>query len=343
MYLKLFKELGLNVTFLGADFKNPEPYTTILQKEGINVLYGDFYRNNITNWFKINLKNFQYVYLQRPEIAQDYLDIIRNYSSGKIFYFGHDLHHIRLLREFNITHNNKAKQQSEIMKKIEFEIFSKVDVIHVVGNYEQKILKEQFNEKPIRNIPIFIYGQNLINIEKDFSKRKDLIFVGGFSHLPNVDAINWFHEYVFPKIIETFPDIVLHIAGSNIPIKIRNLQSKNIIIEGYLTEKNLSSLYEKCRISIAPIRFGAGVKGKIIEAAFNQIPMVTTTIGAEGLDHSMEVFLIEDDAEKMAKSICELYINFSKLKKMSDSGAIFIEKYFSMKKAKEEIMKDLNC
>jgi hypothetical protein len=130
------------------------------------------------------------------------------------------------------------------------EIFSKVDVIHVVGNYEYQILKAKFNKKIIRNIPLYIYDKLLSNVEKDFSKRKDLIFVGGFSHLPNKDAVLWFAKYVYPKIVDRFQDMVWHIVGSNIPDKIKKLKSKNIKIEGFLSDESLYLLYQKCRIAI---------------------------------------------------------------------------------------------
>ena len=92
---------------------------------------------------------------------------------------------------------------------------------------------------------------------------------------------------------------------------------------------------------VIPLRFGGDVKGNIIEAAYNQIPIVTTSIGGEGLDNSLGTFIIEDDPEKMSKLISKLYINYSKLKEMSDLGKKFIEIYFSITKAKEEILKDM--
>ena len=342
MYLNLFKEIGLQVTFLPNDFQKVEPYTTTLQQKGIEVLYGDWYKKNIENWLKINLKYFKFVYLQRPEIGIKYIDLIRQYSSNKIFYFTHDLHYIRLLREYNITHDEEKLKQSKFYEKIEMDIFSKVDIIHVVGNYEYQILKEKFYKKIIRNIPIYFYDNQLVNVEKDFSKRKDLIFVGEFYHTPNKDAVLWFSKYIYPKIVDRFQDIIWHIVGSHIPDEIMKLESKNIKIQGFLSDADLHSLYQKCRISIIPLRFGAGVKGKIVEAAYNQIPIVTTSIGGEGLNNSLGAFIIEDDAEKMSEIIIKLYVDYFKLKKMSDSGKKFIETYFSINRAKEIIKKDIN-
>ena len=103
----------------------------------------------------------------------------------------------------------------------------------------------------------------------------------------------------------------------------------------------MENLYQKSRISIAPLRFGAGIKGKIIEAIYNQIPIVTTSIGGEGLDKSTKAFIIEDGAEKMSEIIIDLYSNFTKLKEMSDSCENFIQNYFSKEVAKGLIMKDI--
>ena len=179
------------------------------------------------------------------------------------------------------------------------------------------------------------------NIEKDFSKRKNIIFVGGFSHAPNLDAVLWFANNVFSKILEIFPDIVWVIVGNDAPYSIKKLKSNNIKILNGLSENDLENLYQKSRISIAPLRFGAGIKGKIIEAIYNQIPIVTTSIGGEGLDKSTKAFIIEDDAKRMSDVIIELYTNFTKLKEMSDSCESFIRKYFSKENAKKILMKDI--
>ena len=249
---------------------------------------------------------------------------------------------MRFYREYKITHDVQKFKLSKYFEKIEEDIFSKVDIIHVVGSFEQNYLREKYQNKTIRNIPLFFYTNQLLNIEKDFSKRKDIIFVGSSSHSPNKDAVLWFYEKVFPKIIKTFPDIILNIIGFYEKDIKRKLESKNLKIHEYLSDEKLHDFYQKCRIAIAPLRFGAGIKGKVVEAAYNQIPMITTSIGAEGLDNTSNAFIIEDDPDKMSDVICCLYTNYTKLKIMSDSGKLFIENSFSKNKAKKIIMKDIN-
>ena len=341
MYLKIFQKIGLLVTFIGDDFKKIEPYTSFLQQSGIEVLYGDIYLSNINKWLIENLKNFDFVFLQRPNIAVKYIDLIKKNFTGKIFYFAHELHYIRMYREYKITQNNITLIESEFWKNIETDIFSKSDVGYVVGSYEQKILQDKFKDKPIRNIPIYIYEKLFTNIYKDFSKRKDLIFVGSFSHSPNKDGILWFTKEIYPYVLTKYSKMILHIIGSNMPIEIKNLVSENIKVYDSLSDEDLKSLYQKCRIAIAPLRFGAGVKGKIIEAAYYQIPIITTSIGIEGLDKSLGEILVEDSPLKMEQLICSIYVNYEKLKKISNLEELFIKKYFTFEKAKEIIQKDI--
>ena len=285
--------------------------------------------------------HFKYVYLERPDIANNYIDIIKKYFNGKIIYFPHDIHQIRLYREYIIKHNNKIFEKYKQIQIIEDKIFSNVDIIHIVGKYEFNFLKKKYQNKTIRIIPLFFYQKILTNIEKDFSKRKDLIFVGSFSHTPNLDAFLWFSTDIYPKIVEKYPDIILHIVGYNVPHELKKLESKNIKFEGFLSDENLQLLYQNCRIAIAPLRFGAGVKGKILEAIYNQIPIVTTSIGAEGIENPSNTFIIEDNPQKISHIICELYENYSKLKEISDSCKIFIQKYYSKAKAIDIIKKDI--
>jgi GT2 family glycosyltransferase len=333
-YINIFKELGFQVTFLPNDLRKREPYCTILQQNGIEVLYGKMNKdNNLGNWFKDNLKYFKYFYLQRPSASKKYINLIKNYSSNKIIYFAHDLHHIRLMRQYNVTHDRNKYLESQYIKNVELEIFSKVNIIYVVGGFEYKILKEKIQNKIVRNIPLYIYENQYENLEKDFSKREGLIFVGGM-HDTNIDAVIWFSKEVYPLILNKFPDMIWYIVTNKV-YHIKNLESKSIKMLYKLSDKDLHLMYQKSRIAIAPLRFGAGVKGKVVEAAYNQIPMVTTSIGAEGLDKSIGSFVIADNSKKMAEIICELYLDFPKLKKMSDSGKLLIYKYFSKKLAKE--------
>lgn len=341
MYLLLFVKMGFKVTFIGDNFYKHEPYTTDLNQHGVEVLYGNYYFNNWKEWLEYNLHYFDYVYLQRPHISVKYIDLVKKYSHAKVFYFAHDLHHIREYREYMLTHDEEKLKSSECWKKIEYELFEKADVGHVVGSYEQEIMQKAFPEKPVRNIPLYIYEDVLTDINKNFNERHDLLYVGGFGHPPNIDAVLWFGYKVFPGILKKYPDMKWHVVGGKVPEAIQNMANENIIIEGFLPDEELHKLYRECRIAIVPLRVGAGVKGKVVEAAYFQIPLITTTIGAEGLDTAIGNMEVVDDAENMAITVSNLYEDYNRLQYMSDAGKIFIEKYFTLDEAVRVIRQDL--
>ena len=341
MYLLMFVKMGFKVTFIGDNFFKHEPYTTDLNQHGIEVLYGNYYFENWQEWLKENLHYFDYVYLQRPHISIKYIDLVKEYSHAKVLYFAHDLHHVREYREYLLSKDEEKLKSSEHWKKIEYELFEKADVGHVVGSYEQGVMQKAFPNKPIRNIPLYIYEDVLNDINKNFKERKDLIYVGGFGHPPNIDAVLWFGKEVFPKVLEKYPDMVWHVVGGKVPIEIQEMASKNIIIEGFLSDEDLHALYRTCRMAVVPLRVGAGVKGKVVEAAYYQIPLVTTTIGAEGLSCEEGNMVVEDDADKMAELICDMYEDYDRLKQMSDAGIEFIQKYFTQAEAERVLLLDV--
>lgn len=341
MYLKLFVKMGLQVTFIGDNFYKHEPYTTELNQMGIEVLYGNFYFNNWQQWLKDNSHYFDYIYLQRPHIAVKYIDLVRQHSGAKIFYFAHDLHHIREYREYEMTKDPAKLASSEHWKEIEYDLFGKADVGHVVGSYEQEIMQKVFPNKSIRNIPLYIYDEILTDINKNFAERSDILYVGGFGHPPNVDAVLWFAREVFPDVLRKYPDMVWHVVGGKVPKEVAELASDNIIIEGFVSDEVLEKLYRSCRMAVVPLRFGAGVKGKVVEAAYFQIPLVTTSIGAEGLPMEDQSMAVEDDGIKMAELICRLYEDYDKLKLMSDNGRKFIENSFMFSEAERVIKLDI--
>ena len=341
MYLKLFVKMGFKVTFIGDNFYKHEPYTTELNQMGIEVLYGNYYCNNWKNWLKENAHYFDYIYLQRPHISIKYIDLAKKYSNAKIIYFAHDLHHIREQREYEITKNPEKLVSSQKWKKIEYELFEKADVGHVVGSYEQEIMSKAFPNKPIRNIPLYIYDNQFVNNNLSFENRKDLMYIGGFGHNPNVDAVLWFAKEVMPYIIRVYPDIKWHVIGGKAPKEILDLASPNIILEGFVSDEELEYFYRTCKIAVVPLRYGAGVKGKVVEAQYYQIPLVTTSIGAEGLSTKEASMIVEDDPKVMAEKICELYQDETQLLKLTENSKVFINKYFTLEEAKHVISLDI--
>ncbi|MFV0465967.1 MAG: glycosyltransferase [Lachnospiraceae bacterium] len=340
-YLKLFIAKGYNVKFIGDNFFKHEPYTTTLQQMGIEVLYGNYYYANWKDWIKRNGKYFDYVFLSRPHISIKYIDILREYTKAKIIYFGHDLHYLRELREYELNGNKQALKDSKEWKKTEFELMRKSDMTYYLSNVElDEIAKEDPNINT-RRVPINIY-EDIPEVIYDPDRRQDIIFVGGFGHPPNIDAVKWLGEEIMPKVWEVNPDIVLHIVGSKPPQEVKDFASERFIVHGFVSDEDLETMYKNIKAAIVPLRYGAGIKGKIIEAMMRGIPMITTSVGIEGIEGAQNIVYVQDEAEKIAKSTIELYNSKDILKNMSRDEVGYINDNYSVKAATDTLENDFD-
>lgn len=341
-YLKLFVSMGFHVIFIGDNFFKHEPYTSNLQELGIEVLYGDYYAKNINKWIKDNGKYIDYVYLNRPHISIKYMETFKKFTSAKIIYFGHDLHFLREMRNYELTGNTNLIKSSEEWKKTEFSLFNDADVIHVVGSYEQSLLQNEFPNKPVRNIPLFPYEHSYNYAKKieGFDTRKDLLFVGGFNHAPNYDGIVWFLDEIFDSIKRYIPNVKLYIVGSNPPDDLKARSAEDVIVTGFVSDEELERYYNQSKLVIVPLRYGAGVKGKVVEAIYYQVPVITTSIGSEGLEESELVMTVANDAQEFAHSVIQLYQDETMWKAHFQASVQYIEKYFTREAASKILALD---
>jgi glycosyltransferase involved in cell wall biosynthesis len=136
--------------------------------------------------------------------------------------------------------------------------------------------------------------------------RSGLLFVGGFEHLPNIDAAIWMAEEIMPRVRRELGDVTLRIAGGSAPDRVLALDGDDIEVLGWV--KDLDPLIDATRVMVAPLRYGAGMKGKVTQSLAAGLPVVTTAIGAEGLGaRDGEQLLVADDADGFADAVCRLY------------------------------------
>ncbi len=328
-YLKLLVSAGCNVKFLGDNFFKHEPYTAALESLGIEVLHGPHYEKNWQQWLTETPGYVDVVYLMRPHIAERYIDFINAMSPRpRTIYFGHDLHYLRLERQLALEYSEPVEQEAKRWRRTEYALFDKFDVIYYPSNVEVAEISGVRPDINVKAIPLYAYDQ-FEQGDIEFTDRRGLLFVGGFNHPPNADGLRWFIDDVFGTLRQSLPDLVLHVVGSNMPEEIQVLASETIQIHGFLSDDELSALYTSVRISIVPLRFGAGVKGKVLEALSLGVPVVTTGIGAEGIPGAEECLSIADDAEAMAAMILDVYGDEAQLQTLSLSGRETIKTCFS--------------
>lgn len=346
-YLLEFIELGFHVTFVPDNFYAIQPYTSQLESFGIEVLYGvSIAHQGFEEWYVNNIKYIDIIYLLRPHITTKHIGTIKKHNKhAKIIYNGVDFHYLRLEREYELKLDEQILIEAKKYKNIEFEIFNTVDMVVTISEHEKDVFEIEFPNKNISVIPTYIYNKSFpLSKNSSFKNRKDILFVGGFTHSPNKDGILWFVYNEWQKIKSKNPDIQLNIVGSNAPEEILKLEKDlQINILGFISDDELNKLYDSTRIVIAPLTYGAGVKGKVIESIAQGIPIVTTEIASEGIlcKTNTDTYIVKNATSKssFAEQVLELYSNEREWLSMREQQIKYSNSHFSQYAAKNIIKK----
>lgn len=340
-YLKMFLGKGYVVKFLGDNFLHDEPYSTTLQQMGIEILYGADYQAGIWDWLKKHGGDISVAYLNRPHIASKYVDYIQEHTNIKVIYYGHDLHFLREGREYALTGDAERRQAAEYWKSVELSLMQKAAVSYYPSEIEKHAIEAIDDTVRVKAITAYVYEEFKEQLNEDFAQRKGLLFVGGFAHPPNADAVLWFAEEIWPQIRAELP-VNFYIVGSKVTEEIQALEREGsgIIVKGFVSDEELEALYQQCRVVVVPLRYGAGVKGKVVEAIYNGAPIVTTSIGAEGIPGVEDVLVVADEAEDFAGAVVRLYRDEAACRELSLRTQEHIRKFFSVDAAWQVIAED---
>lgn len=335
-FCQLFVKMGLNIKFCPFFGEKEEPYYSILSDMGIEVIE----KNNIKDWIVNNNDRLDYLFISRPQIAENFL-IKKIISSGvKVLYYGHDLHHLRMLREQEITQNYDNDQEIKNMKQIEELTIKYVNWAYYPSVTEEHYIKKEFGSSNVSTVPPYLYDVSTMADHNTFEESKNIMFVGS-THGPNKDGLIWFIDKIFPIVLKKIPDIVLNIVGGSPSNEIKKRAGDHIKLLGYLSEEELNQLYISSKISIAPLRYGAGIKGKVVDAIYHSTPVVTTDIGAEGLDLSYGCISVGNKENELAELITDLYTKKEIWNKNVRNCKNFILDGYSFEKAKDIFSKQI--
>ena len=335
MYLRLFQKKGFLVKFWPINDYPTQPYTHELQQLGIHVIYRQG-KKKISNWVMKNAKDIDYAFINYPNVANEVIDMI-NLAGIRVRYYGHDLHYLRLKREYELNGNNIVLHESNVIHTMEKNAIEKSEYAYYPSDNEVKEVRKEFHKNNVRRLIPYLYD-SCDTSDYHPTNRSGMMFIGG-THSPNEDAVKWFLEKVYPKVCERM-SIPFYIVGANRIEQKRMNDNWNVICTGYLTEQELIDMYHKIRMVVIPLRYGAGVKGKLVDALYHGVPVITTDIGAEGVDEEGRVVSITNNEELFAEEICRLYIDEKKLENMSTGGKELVKMQFSFDAAWKRICND---
>ena len=299
--LRILVDLGCRVTFLPDNLALAEPYVTDLQQRGVEVLYGPM---SPLAFVTRHAAEFDTVLLCRAPIAAKYVHAVTQATPRPYLVFDTvDLHHLREERQATLDADPLLASQAEATRAIELGVARASDLVWVTSTHEAEILRVRAPGVAVSIVP------TIHEIRTDvppFRARRDLLFIGGFRHPPNEDAIVYFIEAIMPLVREGLPGVRLLVVGADLPARLAAHATADIIMVGHVRE--VAPLFDASRVSVAPLRYGAGVKGKIGQSLAWGLPVVTTPIGAEGMDlcHG-EHLMIGSTPEAFAKGVIDVY------------------------------------
>ena len=228
------------------------------------------------------IPKLDFVWLHRPEVFSDYVDFFRdNAPHAKIIYDMVDIHYLRMERGLQIKYDKNRAKEAVHFKYIETELCKKADKIAVISEQEKEFMKAFVDENKLFTISNVHNLKVKLEEMPPFEKRNGIFFIGSFFHDPNVDAVEILYHQIMPLVWRELPHLKVTIIGPEAPEALLKMNSDQFEVVGYV--ENIIPYYEKCFASISPLRFGAGVKGKIGQALEYALPVVTTEIGAEGM------------------------------------------------------------
>lgn len=324
--LQILKDLNFKSTFIPNNFKQAGEYTTYLQKLGVECCYSP-YVNSVEEHLINTGDAYDVIFIFRAGMFEKYGTLLHKYCpSAKIIFHTVDLHYLRLLRQAAAEQNDQVLARAQATKHIELEAINIADQSIIVSEKEYELLRNEIANPRLSVISLPMEMNP--GSGKPFDERKDILFIGGFIHQPNIDAVTYFVRDVFPLVQKRIPEIKFHIVGSDPPEVICALANENINVAGHV--KDLNPYLHSCRLSVAPLRYGAGVKGKIVTSLASGLPCVGTNIAMEGMGLiDKESCLIADKAEEMAEMIYLLYSNEPLWQKLSDNGYRAVREHFS--------------
>src|SRR5205814_7565452 len=331
--LKILHRLGHRVTFLPDNLADMPPYSCELQKRGIQVVHHPYVKR-VRDYLISHGLMFDVVVLSRCDVARKHIAAVRLHApQSRIIFDTVDLHFIRETGEARVTGDPQTERQAQETEKLEHQLIGEADETWVVSRSEQRLLQKKWPRKSIQVV------SNIVDVpgsEAPFALRQDWLFIGSFQHTPNVDAVLFFVQKIYPLVRPRLPNAKFYIIGDKAPAEIVSLADDNIVITGL--QRDARPFFDSIKLSVAPLRFGAGVKGKINQSMAFGVPVVATSLAVEGMGLTdREDVLVADEPKEFGRALIELYESEELWTRLSENGIRKTRALYSPDAARKKI------
>ncbi|MGC1547375.1 MAG: glycosyltransferase, partial [Rhodanobacter sp.] len=329
-FMRQFIDMGMKVIFWPDNLWRMPLYTQQLQAMGVEVIYGTHWVGKFDKFLVERGGDIEHVLLSRPHIAVNYIKALRKHTRARLCYFGHDLHFMRLRRQQQTTGDSLLGAEACAIERIERDLWNRCDVVIYPSEEEAAQVRSMAPDVNVMAVPLYCFRQVESGRDSSLAERKDILFVAGFGHPPNVDAACWLVEKILPLVRARLPQVRLQLVGSNPTEEVKAQASEGVQVLGYVDDETLELMYQSARVVVAPLRFGAGVKLKVLEAMAHGVPIVTTAVGAQGLPGLGDVIPVADQPAMIADAIGALLLDDDHWREVSAAGSGYIRQHFSV-------------
>jgi len=338
--MRLLRELGYQVAFLADNRRHEGAYTQALQQQGIEPLFRPW-ADDAQQLLKQIGASLDLVILSRHYVASQYIDLVRwHCPNAHVLFDTVDLHYLREQRLAKLENDASLLETARQTQREELAVAARCDTTLVVSEHEQKVLA---TDAPHLNVAVLSNIHQVYGCRRPFLARRDMFFIGGFQHPPNIDAVNWFALEVWPLIVDQLEDVQCYIIGSKAPPAVRQLDEVDgMVFKGFV--ENIEPYLDGCRLSVAPLRYGAGVKGKVNMSMSYGQPVVATTPAVEGMHVTVgEDVLVGNDPSSFAAAVTRAYQDETVWNQLSSNGLANVEQHFSFAAAQRALRKVLEA
>ncbi|MHB8992319.1 MAG: glycosyltransferase, partial [Chloroflexota bacterium] len=283
--LTILKALSWDATFVGDQPSSWPPFdnrlerdTACLEEAGVRVVSGQS-EDVVEEQLRRDGRGYDAVMLSGVFVAARHLAGVRRYApEAAVLFDTVDLHHIREYREARLTGNARRLKRALQLRDQELAVAAAADFTLVVSPVEKETLERAC---PGIRVRVVSTVHEVDGTTRPFAQREGILFVGSYHHSPNVDAAGYLVRELLPLVRRELPGVKSYLLGSNPPPEIAELASEEIVVPGY--QPDLRPYFDRCKLSVAPLRFGAGVKGKLLTSLGYGVPVVASPLAAEGM------------------------------------------------------------
>jgi glycosyltransferase involved in cell wall biosynthesis len=329
-FMRQFIDMGMKVIFWPDNLWHMPIYTDRLQAMGVEVIYGNRWVRAFDEFIAERGDGISHVLLSRPHIAINYIDALRKHTRARLIYFGHDLHFMRLRRHQQVNGDGRLGLEADAIELVERNLWDRCDMVVYPSEDEAAQVRSLAPAVNSMAVPLYCFHQDELGADVSPATRRGILFVAGFGHPPNVDAACWLAEKILPRVRVRIPDVSLLLVGSNPTDEVKALDGNSVQVLGYVDDATLTSLYKSSRVVVAPLRFGAGVKLKVLEAMAYGVPVVTTSTGSQGLPGLEDIVPVSDDPGRIADALVDLLMDDDRWTIVSDAAHEYIGQHFSV-------------